>query len=507
MPNITIREQDLTVANYNIEVADVAFIPGFVNSDVAPAKNLAPAMTPIYCETLDAFKAAFGSVAPAFKVDQSYEYAQGQSYWSPEAIPDSKIMLTAGSSDYGYLLAVRILGMGIPVIYTRVNADIGKIIGSGPFADIPIATASDLGNIYMDTDTNQYYECVYDSDDQEYMWQLTHFGEVNEGITYVNDPDINDLYAAMTGTTANNYEDSIFYSVQDPGAFNVKYMTSGGYPTFEYNQYAPNKIVDLMLKVVADMANNGRGDCVAIIDHTNNPERSLDPTNTNSVYYSVNNAPVFTSNNNMNEYGTMFTPWCEYTVSDGTSVVMAGSYGYLTSLAASLASNGNWLAIAGVNRGRPPYIVAPYTSNNILTNKIADEYSSMTIAINAITEIKPYGYTIWGNRTLKDNGGILKATSYLNIRNMVSDIKKVAYSASRSLMFEQNNEILWINFKAKVSPLLDKLVSGHGIEKYSMKRLASTDRTKLVALITIYPTYAVESFDITIELKDDDSNN
>ena len=261
-----------------------------------------------------------------------------------------------------------------------------------------------------------------------------------------------------------------------------------------------------MLGVASDTS--GRGDCLALIDHTNYLDRPVNPLNSNSIFYRLNEDNSSLGGED-GQFGAMFTPWCEYSVMRGVNALMPGSFGYLCALAESIQSNGNWLAIAGVNRGRPTNLIAPYETTNIITNKIADEYNELNgekgICLNAITYIRPYGYVIWGNRTLKENIDTLTATSYVNIRNMISDIRKVAFHASRSLMFEQNNEILWINFKAKMTPLLDKLVSGYGIKKYNLVRQPSDAKNKLVCSIIIYPTYAVEAFDITIVLEDDET--
>jgi hypothetical protein len=62
-----------------------------------------------------------------------------------------------------------------------------------------------------------------------------------------------------------------------------------------------------------------------------------------------------------------------------------------------------------------------------VTNAIADSYQPRDgIAINPITNIKPYGLVIWGARTLKDNvyAGDLTATSFLNVRQISSDAKR-----------------------------------------------------------------------------------
>ena len=71
-------------------------------------------------------------------------------------------------------------------------------------------------------------------------------------------------------------------------------------------------------------------------------------------------------------------------------------------------------------------------------------------------------------------------------------------------MFSPNNDILWVNFKNSVTPLLDKMLSGQGISSYRIIQVASTKRATLTAKIIIAPIEAVEEFDITVELTDNE---
>jgi hypothetical protein len=205
----------------------------------------------------------------------------------------------------------------------------------------------------------------------------------------------------------------------------------------------------------------------------------------------------------------MFTPYATYTINYETNAVpttqiMPASYGYLQALAKSVQVYPTWLAIAGVSRGVVPNFIAPRTLDR-LSVAIADSYQPRDgISINAITNQKPYGYLIRGNRTLKPNSaGNLTATSFLNTRNMVSDIKKTLYRAASSLLFEQDTVSLWVNFNAAVTPLLDKLISGGGISNYNIVREPTTEKAKVVAKVIISPVYAVEDFDITVIMTDD----
>lgn len=297
----------------------------------------------------------------------------------------------------------------------------------------------------------------------------------------------------------------------DKGNYSIKYLTSGGYPTYEYSQ---NSLVSKMLNLCQE-----RGDCVAFIDHTDNPYRNQNIDQPGSLYYAIKNDLTFQTSG---EFATMFTPWATYirNTTDldeqmrkaknyDASVRMPGSFAYFLSLGDSLTVNPNWLAVAGVARGLVQNLASGGMTTNI-PNGTADKMSPRdAISINPITNIKPYGYTIWGNRTLKNNAteGNLTATSFLNVRNLVSDIKKEVYRTARRLTFEQNSDILWINFKAELTPLLDKMLHGYGISSYKLQ-LDTThpkynEKATLCVKIIISPIEPVEDFYVSIIMQDD----
>lgn len=290
--------------------------------------------------------------------------------------------------------------------------------------------------------------------------------------------------------------------LSDIGSYNIKYITSGGYPVHEYGG---NSLRDKMLALAAS-----RGDCYALIDHTDNLGRTLDISKKESLFKSVSSAVT------NGEYGAMFTPWAEYTRTTSDSdknapltMRMPASYAYLQSLAQSLKTNAPWMAIAGAARGSVKYL-ADGGMTTIISNGVADAMlPRQGTCINSITSIKPYGQVIWGNRTLKFNEDNLIATSFLNIRNLLCDVKKVAYRTARALAFEQDNEVLWINFKSRIAPTLDKMLSGYGLSGYKIIRNTEHEKARekatVCARIILYPVYAVEDFYIDIILKDDEA--
>ena len=339
------------------------------------------------------------------------------------------------------------------------------------------------------------------------IYTTPYVAPVSTHIIYSIEEIPTDSPSYMYSTLPSVFSTGNVEGIIDRGNYSVKYITSGGYPVFEYDN---NNLANAMM----NFAEN-RGDCVAIIDHTKYPTRMLDPNQDASVYKAIQSA-AFTNG----DFGTMFTPWATYsrTTTDSsdeegykseTSFDAPASFAYLTSLADSIKTNANWLAVAGAARGK----VLNLSTGGMLTlipNGVADAMQprSNATAVNAITNISPYGHTIWGNRTLKKNEHNLVATSFLNIRNLVSDVKKTCYRTARGLTFEQDTDVLWINFKSEISKLLDRMKSGYGISGYKIIRdnthEKAPEKATLCAKVILYPTYAVEDFYITIVLKDDE---
>ena len=194
-----------------------------------------------------------------------------------------------------------------------------------------------------------------------------------------------------------------------------------------------------------------------------------------------------------------------------------------------------WLAIAGATRGAIPgnYKVDGFLKEEEIDNMQLRTYNSgddaSNIAINPIVNMNPWGTRIWGNRTClpntnvttdgeiasEDEGNVapsptdqLVASSFANIRIALCDIKKAIYKAARQYQFEQNTDVLWVNFTSSVNSLLEQMKSSYGIVGYRWKRdSANEQRGELRAILQVTPIEAVEDFTVTIELKDSLDNN
>lgn len=177
-----------------------------------------------------------------------------------------------------------------------------------------------------------------------------------------------------------------------------------------------------------------------------------------------------------------------------------------------------WNAVAGATRGLIPgnYEVDGFLKESEIDSmqlRIYDNENN-SIAINPIVNMNPWGMRIWGNRTCLPNKNVtnagtpdpnsdqLVASSFANVRILICDIKKALYKAARRCQFEQNSDVLWVNFTSQVNPLLEQMKQSYGIAAYRWIREETTERAKIKAILRIVPIEAVEDFDLTVELAD-----
>ena len=179
-----------------------------------------------------------------------------------------------------------------------------------------------------------------------------------------------------------------------------------------------------------------------------------------------------------------------------------------------------WNAVAGATRGLIPgnYEVDGFLKESEIDAMQLRTYDSTAgasnIAINPIVNMNPWGTRIWGNRTCLPNTNVLDeagvsttsdqlvASSFANVRILICDIKKALYKAARRCQFEQNSDVLWVNFTSQVNTLLEQMKQSYGIAAYRWTREETTERAKIRATLRIVPVEAVEDFDLTIELAD-----
>ena len=526
---ITVQEINQTVPLGAGSSTDVVYVPGLVMADTATftsTKN-----EPVLCQDIATFQRHFGTQPYKF---ESIDF-EGNRY------EDIK---NAHDYDPSYIYASELIRAGLPVYYEAIvnegNATTDDAIAAKAVLDAAKAAVATKATALATAEADYVTaKDAYESADEETKGDLAI--EVLEAEAAVKDAqddydaalaaqetaqDAYDAVVASNASPLHNFMTTVKEHIEklsDKGEYTVKYITTGGYPSVTISSLGvvSTSVATAMLTVAA-----GRQDAVALIDHSDVRTLPLG-VGVDGSFYEIMNTALATINNA--EFGAMFTPWalynCGNTMSDviatadvdESQIYLPASFGYLMCVAKAIKTSPNWLAMAGVTRGIVPNLVS-LAPNERLNNTIAEDYQpkfgdnpNNKLSINAITNIKPYGHCIWGNRTLYpvDPKGTT-ALNFLNTRNMISDIKKLSYTVAKSLMFEQDSNVLWLKFKSGVSPLLDRLVGGYGIKGYKIIKGATKadgtplTRGEIAATIRIYPLYAVEYFEITVIISDDD---
>lgn len=317
--------------------------------------------------------------------------------------------------------------------------------------------------------------------------------------------------------------DDIVDYIQDKNEVTIKYICVPDMNMLVFGEEEDNTELKADLLTICKK----RGDCILLIDC----DREFDYKEILDVQTSINATENGASLLLNHEFATTFVPWHSFTLATEVKLSntettrtapLPGSFSYLSALKEATKVTNNWFAIAGVTRGAIPGIGSALVANNrVITNTVANKLqptitdstydgegdkldkSKVYFAVNPITKIAPYGSIIWGNRTLKPiTQNNIQATHFLNTRNMISDIKKVAYDTAKTLMFNQNDEVLWLDFLSGVTPFLDQLKSGSGIFDYKLIKKPTKERHRFQCEIRIYPVSAVEWFDISVVASD-----
>lgn len=539
MAKIVITEVDDTTPQGIAQSTDIVYIPGFANTNANCFILSIPSATPVHPDGATTATALVGSTggsanpkredynahktAPQYCVniydhkawyydtEEEDDWAEVESYVEP--FPENSPTLCNTVSEF-----IRNFG---ELPYKFVNP-YNPTTEAADYSDYQ-ASHMDYPTFCINPSASSptTYSMAYSNGDYEKSYIIAR-ELVSAGIPVLYENFVSRTGSAKDAPSVKSLYKNMkmmFENISDIGEYSVKYITSGAYPVFEVSDQ-PDSGSDTYSKTAVALckASFDRGDSVSFADHCDAPGRPL--TGDGSVFNCVgSSSSIFkkeAEDGGAKEYGAycaMLTPYASYKCVaqsgdlpvESRKQILPASFAYLVSLAKSIKTNANWLAVSGVSRGLVPNIISLNTTQK-LTNKIADTYQPKTdVAINAVTNIQPYGLTIWGNRTLFANtANGLQAHSFLNTRNMVNEIKKVAYNVAKSLMFEQNSESLWLAFKSGLLPVLNQMQSGQGLTAYKIIRQETSEKYKMSAVIKLYPIYAVEEIEVNIYLENEE---
>ncbi len=267
-------------------------------------------------------------------------------------------------------------------------------------------------------------------------------------------------------------------------------------------------------------AASGRGDCIALIEVDESKYHTSDALRPeNRIISAINSMSSGIDAANTGKYCACTVPSVVYNMdvneAFGGNKKFPGAFHYLACFNSSLGLGfAEWYAAAGYTRGVSSYSIDHTT---VKLGEIAiqaleprnNDGSDNTpkFAVNVIANFRG-SYYLWGNRTchllgdVKGTSGDLVASHFLNIRQLCTTIKKQLYVSCRRFTFDPNSDVLWINFKNSITPMLDRMKADQGVRDYKIEKVYTDKKATLKARIRIVPIEAVEDFILEVSLED-----
>lgn len=422
------------------------------------------------------------------------------------------------------------------VLYTRSKNIEGKAVGKFVSKDYIYSVIEDIEaeDLWDDDGKNIAEMLTLDSEgvNAQNAWTGNRIAYLLVQIGYTI------LYKNIGDTSTSKTEedvlgDSSFWEcLKDKSQYDFRYICTGGicdanaYTNIVKiaGRYNDSKLADWPSKSTENIEEEqGRGDVTALID-VDESGFTADATQVNAIKeiqsWVVNNNNIFcTDNNEMGKYAAIFAPHVDIRISkdadygdtDDSPVVRVPATFYYLACAAKASENyAEWYPVAGYQRGVSDFTVVGKSLplGEIAVQKLEPRYSwndnETTRSVNVITTIRTLNNNtyLWGERTAHPLAEDLVASHFLNIRQLCSTLKKEIYIASKKLTFSPNDDILWIDFKALIQPILEKMKGDRGIKDYDLKRVIVNKKALMKAKIRIVPIEPVEDFNIGVYLED-----
>ncbi len=263
---------------------------------------------------------------------------------------------------------------------------------------------------------------------------------------------------------------------------------------------------------------SGRGDCVALVevDEAKYITKATNKRPENQIVDAINEMADINADNG--KYCACTVPSVVYKMTADErfdeNTKFPGAFHYLACFDNSLGLGfAEWYAAAGYTRGVSSYVIDHTTVKlgevaiqALEPRNIKDQAAQPKFAVNVIANFRG-SYYLWGNRTchpLGDakGGNDLVASHFLNIRQLCTTIKKQLYVSCRRFTFDPNSDVLWINFKNSITPMLDRMKADQGIRDYRIEKIYTDKKATMKARIRIVPIEAVEDFLLEVSLED-----
>jgi hypothetical protein len=192
-------------------------------------------------------------------------------------------------------------------------------------------------------------------------------------------------------------------------------------------------------------------------------------------------------------YGALYWSWLEvFDQFSGDNIWIPPSGHVLAVFARTSRVAEQWFAPAGLRRGR---LLTPIDVEYNATLPERDLLYGSGNAVNPIVNFPQDGITVWGQRTLQRTASALDR---VNVRMLLSYIKKNLSRALRPFVFEQNDSITWNQARSLSESFLADIKARRGLEDFRVVCDETTntperrDRNEMWIAVFIKPTKVIE---------------
>jgi hypothetical protein len=265
------------------------------------------------------------------------------------------------------------------------------------------------------------------------------------------------------------------YSLSEPEQIDIDLVSVPG--------HSSTNVVQALL----DLCQNVRTDCVAIID----PPFGL---TVKEIVQWQNGVHPMNDDRFDSDFGALYWPWVKIRDTfNRIDVWVPPSGSVMATIASSDNQSAPWFAPAGVNRGIVANIKDVYDRPSLEERDLM--YGNRNCVNPIVQFVDTQGFVIFGQKTLQRRP---TALDRLNVRRMMLYVEKRIKTASRSLLFEPNDQTLRDKFASIARSILQEVQVGRGITAFIIKADEELntpdviDRNEFRARIGIQPTHATE---------------
>jgi phage tail sheath protein FI len=265
------------------------------------------------------------------------------------------------------------------------------------------------------------------------------------------------------------------YTLSEPEQVNIDLIAVPG--------HSSTAVVQELLMFCRDY----RQDCLAIID-------TPFGLTVKEVVAWQNGAHPLNTTRFDSDFGALYWPWVKiYDPYNKVDVWCPPSGSIMAVIARSDFLGAPWFAPAGLNRGVVPNITDVYSRPTL------EERDTMYGNRNCVNPIIQFadvqGFVVFGQKTLQRTP---TALDRVNVRRLMFYIEKAIRTASRTLLFDPNDDIFQQKFISIAENILTQVQVGRGLTAYIIKADAELntadviDRNEFRARIGVQPTRAAE---------------